>query len=353
VERALSNLNDVDRGRPNQIGDDADELMSVRAAELYYDENKTQDEIGALLGISRWKAGRLLTQARESGIVRIEIVHPRARRLGLERELCDRFGLADAVIVPDPDSAGAGAGPSAALHADATARVAQAAADYLASLRPVPRVLGVSWGRTLNEVAVRLPQAWATGVTVVQINGGVSLNRRPGGAATMGAATMGAATMAATIAERASGQAVLLPSPAILERIETKRAIEADRTFGDVLARAAAASAYLYSAGVADASSVLVESGYLTPDDVTELVRNGAVGDVVGRYIDADGNIVDASLDERTVGLGLDELRSAATAIFVVAGSSKHDVAKAVVLSGLCTVLVSDESTARALLEDR
>jgi deoxyribonucleoside regulator len=324
MERALSSLSAVD--------DDADELLSVRVAELYYDENKTQDEIGALLGISRWKAGRLLTQARESGIVRIEIVHPRARRLGLERELCARFGLTDAVIVPDPDS-----------DADATARVAQAAADYLAALRPVPRVLGVSWGRTLNELAVRLPRSWATGVTVVQINGGVSLNRRPGGAA----------TMAATIAERGGGQAVLLPSPAILERIETKRAIVADRTVADVLARAAAASAYLYSAGVADASSVLVDSGYLTPGDVTELVRKGAVGDVVGRYIGASGEIVDPELDERTVGLGLDELRSAATAIFVVAGSPKHDVARAVVMSGLCTVLVSDEGTAHALLEDR
>jgi deoxyribonucleoside regulator len=35
-----------------------------------------------------------------------------------------------------------------------------------------------------------------------------------------------------------------------------------------------------------------------------------------------------------------------------VAGSSKHDVARAIVMSGLCTVLVSDENTARTLLED-
>lgn len=315
-----------------QVAEASDELLSVRAAELYYDQNKTQDEIGALLGISRWKAGRLLTQARDSGIVRIQIVHPRARRLGLERELCHRFGLTAAVIVPDPES-----------DADATERVTQAASDFLASLRPVPRVLGVSWGRTLNEVASHLPDGWATGVTVVQINGGVSLSRRSGGAA----------TMAATIAERGGGHAVLLPSPAILERTETKRAIEADRTVADVLAKASEASAYLYSAGVADATSVLVESGYLTPDDVTELVRKGAVGDVVGRYIGRDGKIVDQKLDERTVGLGLDELRSAETAIFVVAGSTKHEIARAVVTSGLCTVLVSDEATALALLEDR
>ena len=308
-----------------------EDLLSVRVAELYYDENKTQDEIGSLLQISRWKAGRLLTHARESGIVRIEIVHPRARRLALERQLRERFALQDAVIVPAPD------------HEEGiTGRVAQAAADYLTQLRPAPRTLGVSWGRTLDAMADQLPVGWTTGVTVVQINGGVSMNRRTGTAA----------TLAATIAQRGSGSAVLLPSPAILEHVETKRAIEADRTVADVLAMAGTASAYLYSAGVADATSVLVESGYLTPDDVVELVRKGAVGDVVGRYINAAGTIVDPVLDERTVGLGLDELRSAETAIFVVAGNSKHHVARAVVTSGLCTVLVSDENTALALLED-
>jgi deoxyribonucleoside regulator len=308
---------------------DDTELLSVRVAELYYDENKTQDEIGALLGITRWKAGRLLTQARASGIVRIEIVHPRARRLGIERELRERFGLTDAVVIPATEGS--------ELHS----RVAQAAADYLAALRPVPRTLGISWGRTLNDVANQLADGWATGVTVVQINGGVSLNRRAGTAA----------STAVAIAQKASGHAILLPSPAILERLETKLAIEADRTVAGVLTLAEGASAYLYSAGVADESSVLVDSGYLTPADVAELVRKGAVGDVVGRYIDANGNTVDPGLDERTVGLGLDQLRAASTAIFVVAGEGKHDVARAVVTTGLCTVLVTDEGTARALME--
>src|SRR5690554_7517802 len=104
---------------------DDNELLMVRAAELYYDDNKTQDEIGALLGITRWKVGRLLTQARQTGIVRIDIVHPSARRLGLERELCARFGLKDAVVIPAPDAK------------DLNANVARAAADYLTALLPV------------------------------------------------------------------------------------------------------------------------------------------------------------------------------------------------------------------------
>lgn len=309
-----------------------EDLLTVRVAELYHDEAKTQDEIGALLKISRWKVGRLLTQARQKGIVRIEIVHPRARRLGLERELVERYRLADALVVPTPDD------ESTTLD-----RVAQAAADHLAALRPVPRTLGVSWGRTLTAVAEALPEGWATGVTVVQLNGGVSLNRRSGGAA----------SLAMTIAQRAGGQATLLPSPAILERVETKQAIEADRTVSAILEQAADAQAYLYSAGPADASSAHVENGYLTPADVEELARRGAVGDVLGRYIDTEGNIVDAQLDARTVGVSLDRLRAAKHAVFVTAGAPKHDIARTVVTSGLCTVLVTDETTARALLEER
>ncbi len=308
-----------------------DELTAVRVAELYYDENKTQDEIGALLRITRWKVGRLLAWARDEGIVRIEIVHPRARRLTVERELCHKYGLRDAIVVPTP-----------AAQADVQPRVAQAAADYLTALRPVPETLGISWGRTLNDIADRLEPGWARNVTVVQINGGVTLNKRAGTAA----------TTASTIAHKAGGKAILLPSPAILERIDTKLAIEADRTVAGVLELAGRADAYLYSAGAVDASSVLVDSGYLTDNDIAQLLAKGAVSDVVGRYIDANGNIVDPELDSRTVGLSLDSLRSAELAIFVVAGAAKHDVARTVVTNGLCSVLVTDEATAQSLVEE-
>lgn len=306
-----------------------DELLAVRVAELVYEEGKTQDEAGALLGVSRWKAGRLLAQARESGIVRIEIVHPRARRLSLERALCERFGLKDAVVAPAPDG----------LELE---RVAHAAADLLASLRPVPRTLAVSWGRTLTAVAEALPDGWTHGVTVIQTNGGVTTNRRSGGAA----------SLASTIAQRGGGQAVLLPSPAILERVETKRAIEADRTVAGVLDRAAHAQTFLFTAGACDPSSAHVENGYLSVEDIAELARRGAVGDVLGRYIDADGNTVDPDLDARTVGIGLDALRGADRAIFVTAGAAKHDIARTVVATGLCNIAVTDEATARTLLED-
>jgi len=311
---------------------DIDELLSIRAAELYYEEDKTQDEIGTILRLTRWKVGRLLAQARANGFIRIEIVHPRARRLGIERHLREATGLADAIVVST-----AGVNDETELQM----RTAQAAADYLSALRPVPRTLGISWGRTLHDVSQYLRPGWATGVNVVQINGGVSLNARPGTAA----------ATAVNIAQKGGGQFTLLPSPAILERVETKEAIASDRSIAGVLDMGCAASAYLFSAGQADGDSAHVDSGYLTPEQVNELVRKGAVGDVVGRFIDGAGHIVDPALDERTFGIPLDRLRAASTAIAVIGGRRKHAIARAVVLSGLCTTLITDEDTALALID--
>lgn len=305
------------------------ELLAVRAAELYYQENKTQDEIGALLHITRWKVGRLITQARESGIIRIEIVHPRARRLGMEHDVCAAYSLQAAIVVPrDGD-------PTAVQE-----RVAAAAADYMVSMRPRTHVLGVSWGKTLHAVAKALPKAWTPGVTVVQVNGGVSHSASPG----LASAT---ATM---FANKSDGDVILLPTPAILERQETKEAIESDRTIRAVLDRAGQADTYLFSAGPATDISIHVQSGYIDRAEVNHLQRRGAVGDVLGRYITAGGDIADPALDSRTLGLSLGSLRNAARSIAVVAGEDKHPVALAIAAHALATVMIMDEDTATYLL---
>ena len=61
------------RGRDAYCGEviESDELLSIRAAELYYEDDKTQDEIGSILRLTRWKVGRLLAQAKADGFIRI------------------------------------------------------------------------------------------------------------------------------------------------------------------------------------------------------------------------------------------------------------------------------------------
>lgn len=306
------------------------DLLAVRAAELYYEDEKTQDEVGSILGVTRWKVGRLLAEAKAKGMIRIEIVHPRARRLGLEHDLSEKFGLEDCVVVP---SAAAG------LIQDSVAR---AAADYLVSMRPRTRRLGISWGKTLHRVAHHLPVGWTNPLSVVQVNGGVSQSSNPGLAA----------STAITIAQKASGKVTLLPAPAIVERLATKRALESDRGVATVLSQARASDTFLFGAGPATPGSILVQSGYIDPTDISRLQQLGAVGDVLGRYITRDGAIADNGLNERTLGLTLDSLREARRSIAAIAGDDKHEVARAVVSNRLATVLITDELTALALLAE-
>lgn len=306
----------------------SDELLAVRAAELYYEENKTQDEIGTILRITRWKVGRLLQAAREQGIIRIDIVHPRARKLSLEHDLTEAYGLLQAIVVPsDSDET-------------VTERIASAGADYLVSMRPRTRRLGVSWGKTLHRLAQCLPMGWSPPVEVVQINGGVSRSNTPGQAADT------ATVMAAT----SGGSVTLMPTPAILEHSETRKLIESDRAVSGILEQALGADTFLFSAGPASTVSVHVHSGYLDEADITRLQGLGAVGDVIGRYITASGDIADPALDDRTLGLSLADVRRAGRRIAVVGGSDKHRVAKALVENGIANILVTDEATARFLL---
>jgi deoxyribonucleoside regulator len=308
-----------------------EELM-LRAAELYYEADQTQEEIARKLHVTRWKVGRLLAEARQTGLVRIEIVHPRARQHSIERALCDRFLLRAAVVVP---------GPEADDETAVRAVVGKAAAVFLSDLRPTPKVLGLSWGRTLDEVARHIPPSWATGVHIVQVNGSMSRSSRRNTAP----------DIAGRIASAGGGTVTLLPAPAIVEREAARRVLESEPSVARTLALAGRADAVLFSLGALSEDSVLVESGYLSPADVAALAERGAVGDALARFIRADGTIADAALDRRTLGLELADLRRITTRIAVAGGQSKQTVISAALSSGLCNVLVTDGVTARGLLE--
>ncbi|GAA3092842.1 sugar-binding transcriptional regulator [Nonomuraea salmonea] len=308
---------------------DDDQLYQV--AVRYYESGETQEQIANAMHLTRWKVGRMLAEAREVGIVRIEVLHPRSRVRTLEQAVKERFGLREAVVVS--------VGGEDAEHA--RDRVAAAGADHLMEMRPAPRLIGVSWGRTLDRLAGGLTPGWATGVHVVQINGALSRSREP----------TSAHSMASLIAHHGGGTATLLAAPAILQQQSTRQVLESDRAVADVLALAAKADLFLFSPGAMGNDSVLVDSGQIDAGDLAGLAAAGAVGDVLGRFIDADGRIVDPDLDGRTLGLSLDLLRSAATSVALVSGTAKRAVCRAVVTSGLCDVLITDDHNARHLLE--
>lgn len=309
------------------VGSDQ-ELAMLRAAELYYYGRLTQAQIAEQLMTSRWTVGRLLEQARETGIVRITIEHPLARHHQLEVELRQQFGVSSAIVVPGQ------ADSSVTLQA-----VCRAAAQQLTALRPRPTVLGVSWGRTTSRVATALPEGWDPGVTVVQTNGGLAID---------GAGHVSAALR--TIAERGPGRVRMMPAPTIVQSVTLARALAQDPAVAGTLELAANARTIVYSPGSATSTSVLIDSGYLTVAEVAQLQRRGVVGDVLSHFVDASGRIVDEELDARTISINLDSLRQCPNSIAVVSGAEKASAARAILAAGLCTTIITDAELAAVLL---
>jgi deoxyribonucleoside regulator len=318
---------DRDLGFRNLSPEQREQLM-VRAAKGYYDLDRTMAELARDLGLTRFQVSRLLKEAREAGIVRIEIIPRTPRRPDLEAALQRRFGLRDAVVVPNALDDG--------MTLDA---VAEAAGRFLAGLAP-QALIGVSWGRTMAAVARRLPPFWADEIDVVLLNG--AMNIRPIATRTNNVAEM--------FAQAGAGRATLLPVPAIVGKAETRQALEQDPTIAEILAIGRAAQTVMFGIGGIEPGSVLAEAGFVTERELATLRRRGAVGDVLGRFIDRNGRIADPALDARTVGLDPAALRTKTHAIAVAAGPAKHAAVLAALQAGYMNVLVCDADMATAVL---
>ncbi len=314
------------------INEQRDHLM-VQVAKLYYDLDRTQSDIATELGLTRWQVGRLLTEAKEAGIVRIEITPRGGRRTSLEVELQRRFSVREVIVVPTGDIED----PSLIIDS-----VAQAVTKHLVSLSPKPALMGVSWGRTMAAVARALPKDWCPGLHVVLVNGSTALTTT----------TSRNSAVAEEFAQSAGGRATLLPVPAIMGSRSTRDALEQDPIIERVLTLAEEAPVLCFGLGGLTHQSVLLGSGYLDEDDIARLRKLNSVGDIMGRFVDRQGRIADTHLDDRTIGLRLDALSRKERVIGVAAGEDKHLIAAACLGAGYVTDLVTDEGTARRILEE-
>ena len=310
--------------------DEVREHLMVHVARMAYQQKMTLTEIASETGMNRWRVSKLLQDAHDTGMVRIEIV-PRFSRLPeTEARLIERFGLRDAIVV------------TRSLDSEhEMERVAQGAGQYLAALQPQPASVGVSWGHTMSAVAHWLAPQWNDGVTVVQINGTVAL--KASGPRTN--------DVAESFARKGNGRYLPLPVPSIVGEKETREVLERDRIVADVLAAGRRADVLCFSLGKLDLESVLVTSGNVTDKEMTDLISAGAVGDVLGRFFDAEGRIVDQSLDERTVGLTLADVKGHGHTVGIVTGSAKHRAVLSALRAGYLNVLVTDQDTAEFALE--
>ncbi|TIM71028.1 MAG: sugar-binding transcriptional regulator, partial [Mesorhizobium sp.] len=202
-----------------------DAELKARAAWHYYVEGLTQERISEILGIGRIKVHRILSAAREEGVVQFRIRDSVVECLVLEEALKQRFGLSQAVVVP-----------SAADRSNAPLMIGHAAGAYLADNVNAGDVIALGWG--LKFAINELPRRPIARTTVVSMLGGLT-HAQP----------LNPTESAWEFAEKIGAECFLLPVPVYADRPEQREAFMSQRSVQDVVFRARRANIAVLSVG--------------------------------------------------------------------------------------------------------
>ena len=313
--------------------------LLIKAARLYYEQDMTQAEISDQLRLSRQKVQRILDQAREDGVVNITIYPIMEVFSDLERGMESRFGLSEAIVVEtsNPDD-----------QNTIAREVGAAAAEYLTRLiRPHDKIV-LSWGNSLLGMVNAL-----TAKTHAPVRN-LSMIQGLGGLGNPNVAIHGA-ELVRRAAKALGAQPVQFPAPAIAATAAVRDAIYADPYVSHTLDLARSADLAFVGIGSANSDAIAVPDlwRFLPRSVLPNLLKKGAVGSINLRYFDKTGRVIPSEINERIVGLTLDELKKISRVIGVAGGSSKLPAIRAAVQARLINVLVTDHLTAKALLDER
>jgi deoxyribonucleoside regulator len=310
---------------------DNDKIKKViEAAKLYYQLDYSQNQIADTLGVSRPTVSRLLQQAKAEGIVTIEIQDPTEDVEVLKSALKIKFKLQHVIVAYTP------------TYEDAIVKryIGQAAASYLNELVKDGDTIGASWGSTMYQVSLHLKTRSLINSFVVQLNGGVS----------DADVLVSPSEIVHLFGKAFNVTPYFMYLPAIVDHILVKQSMMTDRHIRRVMDMGKSANIAVFTAGTPTPDSVLINSNYFRENEL-EIIKNKAIGDICSRYYDFNGEICLPSLDERTVGIELADLRSKEHSILVAGGPSKVNAIFGALRGKYANTLVTDQITAKALLD--
>ncbi len=310
---------------------DTEERFLAQVAWAYHVEGLTQEKVAEKLGATRLRVNKALGDARARGLVRITFNTAFAACAELEAALKDRFGLRQAYVAPAPMDA-------KDIQMVVGAALGNLLTETLAD--PAIRLFGMSWGGTLN-IATRFVGAMERpDLEVISVMGGLTRG-----------SDLNSFEITTRLADLIGAQHSYLTAPLYAGSRESRDTIMQLDVFRAVVEKLRSVDAMAMAAGDLSSRSLLMRDGL--PSDVTmeELIAMGGVGDVLGTVIDAEGRALDHPINERIIGIGFDDLARIPNVILAAGGAHKVVVNRAILGRGVVDTFVTDEASARALLD--
>ncbi len=316
-------------GKPAAAPHDASKQGTlVQVARLYYEEDLSQQEIATSLGVSRSLIALYLQNAREAGIVRIQVVDPTNTCTSLGAALQKKTGVKQITVIPNPRGA-----QSLTLRA-----VAGAAAVHLAEKLRDGDTLGLAWGRTTAAVADQLDATQARRVAAVPLMGE---SGHSGLHSQMNQLVMEAA-------QRLEAEAHFLSLPMVLSSAKLRNALVQEAGISDIIDQWDRIELACMGIGVVPPVPGMVV--YIGDEYLPRMIEDGAVGDMCGIYFDRDGRIIKSGLENRMIAASVEQLQAAGSLMAVACGEDKAVAVLGAMRTGLISTLFIDQAMAERIL---
>ncbi|MCC7354453.1 MAG: sugar-binding transcriptional regulator [Anaerolineae bacterium] len=309
---------------------EAEQLAEI--ARLYYEEGLTQSQIGKRYGISHSTVSRLLQEVRQRGIVEIRIHYPLPRAYDLEKKLAERYGLQGVQVL-------ASHGLS---YAETLRRMGILGARALSGLLKDGVVLGISWGTAVAATVEAMTQHDLPSAMVVQMIGGIG-SANP---------AIDGIELARRLGERLRCRYHYLHAPLVVPSPEVHAALVQEPGIATVLELARKASLALVGIGAVEPEhSSLIRAGFLSREEATEIVRQGAVGDVCARTFDLAGRECQTIINRRVIGVSLGDLHRVGYVVGVAGSEAKARAILGALRGRHVNFLITDSRAAAQVLE--
>ena len=301
----------------------------MRIAWMYYVEGLTQNEIAERLGIGRVTVVRNINEAIKQREVKIRIEGVIAECIEIEEQLKKAFNLKDAIVVPEPDN-----------PANITKSIGNAAGMFMSDTLKDGMSVGVGWGATLYESLATLTTRDLSNVQVISLLGGIVQARK-----------FNPAEFAWQFARAVGADCYLLQAPAVVDSPATREALIERCGLRDVFKRAEKLDIAMLSCGNLESKSTAFRFEMLPEPDRLALIKAGAVGDVLYNFFDANGKLVNHPVNKRIMSIPLEQLRDVPLRVISAGGAEKIEAILGALKLINCNVLITNEATAKALLQ--
>ena len=151
-------------------------------------------------------------------------------------------------------------------------------------------------------------------------------------------------------ADRLGGRCYIMAAPVFAPDETTRDALMHHPGISKVFDRAERLDLAIVSVGNLSPNSTMQRYELLSRDDLTSLEQAGAVGDLLCRFVDAEGALVDHPFNNRVISIHPHKLRLARRVVLASGGWQKAAIIQAAMTLIAPQVLITDYHVAKRLL---